>query len=68
MNTSSSSLELADSRQYHCGVVFGLVVGRVLDHGLGDGPVFGLVSTFQLIVILVILMTVRVAQPIEFRS
>jgi ACS family hexuronate transporter-like MFS transporter len=47
------------------GVVFGLVVGYLLDHGFGYGLVFGIVSTLHVIAFCVILMSVRVVQPIE---
>lgn len=47
------------------GVVFGLVVGYLLDHGFGYGVVFGIVSTLHVIAFCVILMSVRVVQPIE---
>ena len=50
------------------GVVFGLVVGRILDLGLGYGPVFGIVSTFHVIAFLIILITIRVVKPIEIRE
>ena len=47
------------------GVVFGLVVGYMLDHGFGYGPVFALVSTFHVLAFCVILLTVRKVRPIE---
>jgi ACS family hexuronate transporter-like MFS transporter len=47
------------------GVVFGLVVGYLLDHGFGYGVVFGIVSTLHVIAFGVILLSVRVVQPIE---
>jgi MFS transporter, ACS family, hexuronate transporter len=47
------------------GVVFGLVVGYMLDHGSGYGPVFALVSTFHVLAFCVILLTVRKVRPIE---
>ena len=47
------------------GVVFGLVVGYLLDHGFGYGIVFGIVSTLHVIAFCVILLSVRVVQPIE---
>ena len=49
------------------GVVFGLVVGYLLDHGFGYGPVFALVSTFHVLAFGVILLTVRKVRPIEAR-
>jgi ACS family hexuronate transporter-like MFS transporter len=47
------------------GVVFGLVVGYLLDHGFGYGVVFAIVSTLHVIAFCVILLSVRVVQPIE---
>jgi ACS family hexuronate transporter-like MFS transporter len=46
------------------GVVFGLVVGYLLDHGFGYGLVFGMVSTFHVLAFCVILATVRVVRPV----
>jgi MFS transporter, ACS family, hexuronate transporter len=40
------------------GVVFNLVVGRILDSGLGYGTVFGIVGTFHVIAFVVILLTI----------
>lgn len=50
------------------GIVFGLVVGFLLDHGFGYGPVFGCVSTFHLIAFGVILLTIRVVAPLKAES
>jgi MFS transporter, ACS family, hexuronate transporter len=47
------------------GVVFGLVVGWMLDHGFGYGPVFGMVSTFHVLAFCIILFTIRVVEPLE---
>ena len=38
------------------GVVFGQVVGWMLDHGTGYGPVFAIVSTFHVISFLILLL------------
>jgi len=46
------------------GVVFGLVVGWMLDHGFGYGPVFGIVSTFHVVAFLIILLTIKVVKPV----
>jgi MFS transporter, ACS family, hexuronate transporter len=46
------------------GVVFGLVVGYLLDHGFGYPVVFALVSTFHVAAFLVILSTVRNVRPL----
>ena len=50
------------------GIVFGLVVGRLLDLGFGYGPVFACVSVLHLIALLVILLTNRVIGPIDFKA
>jgi MFS transporter, ACS family, hexuronate transporter len=47
------------------GVLFGLVVGYLLDHGFGYGPVFDLVSTFHVAAFCIILLAIRVVRPIE---
>ena len=47
------------------GVVFGLLVGYLLDHGFGYGLVFGIVSTLHVIAFCVILLAIRVVQPIQ---
>jgi ACS family hexuronate transporter-like MFS transporter len=41
------------------GVVFGLVVGYLLDHGYGYGSVFAIVSTLHVLAFCLILVTVR---------
>ena len=46
------------------GVVFGLVVGYLLDHGYGYSAVFAIVSTLHVIAFLVIVATVRKVQPV----
>lgn len=50
------------------GIVFGLVVGALLDRGFGYGPVFAIVSTLHLIGFCVILLTIRVIGPIDFKT
>ena len=50
------------------GIVFGLVVGKLLDSGFGYGPVFGIVSTLHVIGFCVILLTIRVVGPINFKA
>jgi ACS family hexuronate transporter-like MFS transporter len=50
------------------GIVFGLLVGRLLDHGFGYGPVFACVSTLHVIAFCVILLTIRVVRPINFKA
>jgi ACS family hexuronate transporter-like MFS transporter len=46
------------------GVVFGLVVGYLLDHGYGYSTVFAIVSSLHVIAFLVIAVTVRKVQPV----
>jgi MFS transporter, ACS family, hexuronate transporter len=46
------------------GVIFGLVVGYLLDHGFGYPVVFALVSTFHVAAFLVIVSTVRSVRPL----
>ncbi len=46
------------------GVVFGLVVGYLLDHGFGYSTVFAIVSTLHVTAFLVILASVRQVRPI----
>lgn len=46
------------------GVVFGLIVGYLLDHGFGYATVFGLVSTFHVAAFCLILLTVRQVHPL----
>ena len=50
------------------GVVFGLVVGYLLDHGYGYAPVFGMVSTFHVIAFCVILLAIRVVRPVQVKG
>jgi len=50
------------------GIVFGLIAGRMLDHGLGYGPVFAIVSTFHVIAFLIILATIRVVRPVQWEN
>ena len=50
------------------GIVFGLVVGQLLDHGFGYGPVFMCVSVLHLIGFCVILLTIRNVGPIDFKT
>jgi ACS family hexuronate transporter-like MFS transporter len=50
------------------GIVFGLVVGQLLDHGFSYGPVFACVRVFHLIGFCVILASIRVIRPIDFKK
>jgi ACS family hexuronate transporter-like MFS transporter len=46
------------------GVVFGLLVGQMLKHGTGYGPVFAIAGTFHVLAFLLILVTVRKIEPV----
>lgn len=46
------------------GVVFGLVVGWLLDHGAGYGPVFAIVSLMHLVAFGIVLLTVPRIEPL----
>jgi len=46
------------------GVVFGQVVGRILDSGLGYGPVFGIVSVFHVLAFLIVIAAIPVVKPV----
>jgi ACS family hexuronate transporter-like MFS transporter len=50
------------------GIVFGLVVGQLLDNGFGYGPVFACVSVLHVIAFILILLTIRVVAPIDFKK
>ncbi len=50
------------------GIVFGLVVGQLLDKGFGYGPVFACVSVLHVIAFFLILLTIRVVAPIDFEK
>lgn len=50
------------------GIVFGLVVGAMLDHGFGYGTVFACVSTFHVIAFCIILLTIREVKPISVKA
>jgi ACS family hexuronate transporter-like MFS transporter len=47
------------------GIVFGQIVGYLLDHGFGYGVVFTLAGTFHVIALLVILVSIRRIQPLD---
>ncbi len=50
------------------GIVFGLVVGFMLDHGFGYSAVFACVSTFHVIAFCIILLAVRNVQPVSLKA
>jgi ACS family hexuronate transporter-like MFS transporter len=47
------------------GVVFNLVAGRMLDSGLGYGPVFAVVSSFHVLAFALIMVTIRPIQSLK---
>ena len=49
------------------GVVFNLLVGGMLDRGVGYGPVFGIVSTLHVIAFCVILATIPEVRPLHLK-
>ncbi len=49
------------------GVVFGLVVGWLLDHGTGYGPVFAIVSLMHVAAFAVVLLTVPRIAPLTMK-
>jgi MFS transporter, ACS family, hexuronate transporter len=50
------------------GIAFGELVGYLLDHGFGYGPVFVLAGTFHVAAFLLILVTVPVVRPLNLRA
>jgi len=46
------------------GIAFGQLVGYLLDHGFGYGPVFVLAGTFHVVAFLVILATIPTVRPL----
>ena len=44
------------------------LVGYLLDHGFGYGPVFTLAGTFHVVAFLIILITIPVVAPLTFGS
>jgi ACS family hexuronate transporter-like MFS transporter len=49
------------------GIAFGQLVGYLLDHGFGYGPVFVLAGTFHVAAFLLVLITVPVVRPLDLR-
>jgi ACS family hexuronate transporter-like MFS transporter len=50
------------------GVVFNLIVGRMLDGGSGYGPVFAIVSALHVLAFMLILLTIREVRPVEVKG
>ena len=47
------------------GIIFGELVGYLLDHGFGYGVVFTLAGTFHIVAFVVILLTIPAVRPLE---
>jgi ACS family hexuronate transporter-like MFS transporter len=47
------------------GIVFGVVVGYLLDHGFGYSVVFRLAGTLHIIAFLIILIAIPVLSPLK---
>ena len=50
------------------GVVFGEIVGQMLKHGAGYGPVFAISSSLHVIAFVIILLTIRKVQPLAIQT
>lgn len=50
------------------GVVFNLIAGRMLDAGLGYGPVFAIVSVLHALAFILLLFTIREVKPLEVKG
>ena len=50
------------------GAAFNVIVGYMLDHGTGYGPVFAMLSTFHAIAFGVILLNVRSVEPLDWKG
>ena len=50
------------------GIVFGELVGYLLDHGFGYGLVFRLVGTFHVVALIIILVDSRRIAPLRMQS
>lgn len=46
------------------GIAFGQLVGYLLDHGSGYGPVFAMAGSFHIIAFIVVLLMIRVVGPL----
>jgi MFS transporter, ACS family, aldohexuronate transporter len=49
------------------GIVFGELVGYLLDHGFGYSTVFTLAGTFHVVAFIVILLTIPVVRQVNLR-
>jgi len=50
------------------GVVFGEIVGQMLKHGTGYGPVFAISSSLHILAFVIILLTIRKVQPLALQA
>jgi hypothetical protein len=46
------------------GIAFGQLVGYLLDHGSGYGPVFAMAGSFHVVAFFIILLTIPVVGPL----
>jgi ACS family hexuronate transporter-like MFS transporter len=50
------------------GVAFGQLVGYLLDHGFGYGPVFALAGSFHIVAFIIICLAIPAIQPLSSRN
>ncbi len=50
------------------GAAFNVIVGYMLDHGMGYSVVFGMLSTFHVLAFVVIVLVVREVKPMEWKG
>ena len=50
------------------GVVFGQLVGYLLDHGFGYGPVFALAGSLHVLAFIVICLAIPTIQPLDLTA
>jgi MFS transporter, ACS family, hexuronate transporter len=49
------------------GIVFGQLVGYMLDHGFGYGPIFGIAGTLHIVAYLIILAAIPAVLPLDLK-
>ncbi len=49
------------------GIAFGQIVGYLLDHGSGYGPVFAIAGTLHVVAFLIILLSIPVVLPLRLQ-
>jgi len=50
------------------GIVFGQLVGYLLDHGFGYGTVFGIAGTLHIFAFVIILVAIPVVLPLSLEG